>query len=72
MDDLMNILAKWSEQNMVELDLKLPIADGKTLAWCHEHGLVLSQQADDEWLKLKVRISPKFQSQLQDWVVEAS
>ncbi|MCF6194057.1 MAG: GTPase HflX [Kangiellaceae bacterium] len=71
MDDLMALLAKWSELNMVELDLQLPIADGKTLAWCHEHGLVLSEQADDEWLKLKVRISPKFQSQVQDWVVEA-
>jgi len=26
MDGLMNILAKWSEQNMVELDFKLPMA----------------------------------------------
>ncbi len=70
-DDLMTLLAKWSEQNMVELHLKLPVNDGKTLAWCHAHGLVLSQQADDEWLNLQVRISPKYQSKVQAWVVEA-
>jgi len=70
MDDLMDLLARWSEQNMVELDLKLPISDGKTLAWCHEHGSILKQKADEEWLSLSVRISPKYQSKVQDWVVE--
>ena len=69
MDDLMALLVKWSEQNMVELDLKLPVSDGKTLAWCHEHGSVLAQHVDGEWLKLSVRMSPKYQSKVQDWVV---
>jgi len=63
MPDLMALLATWSEQNMVELALKVPISDGKTLAWCHEH--------DDEWTNILVRISPKYQSHVQDWVVEA-
>ena len=70
MDDLMGLLATWSEQNMVELALKVPISDGKTLAWCHEHGLVLHHEHDDEWTNILVRISPKFQSHIQDWVVE--
>ncbi len=70
MDDLMDLLARWSEQNMVELDLKLPISDGKTLAWCHEHGSILKQKADEEWLNLSVRMSPKYQSKVQEWVVE--
>jgi len=55
---------------MVELNLKFPISDGKTLAWCHEHGLILQQKADDEWLNVSVRMSPKYQSHVQDWVVE--
>jgi GTP-binding protein HflX len=71
MPDLMALLATWSEQNMVELALKVPISDGKTLAWCHEHGLVLHHEHDDEWTNILVRISPKYQSHVQDWVVEA-
>jgi len=70
MDELLDILGKWSEKNMVKLTLKLPIADGKTLAWCHAHGYVLSQDTDDEWMHVSVRISPKYQSQVQDWVIE--
>jgi len=69
MNDLLDILGKWSEKNMVELTLKLPIADGKTLAWCHEHAAVLSHVADEEWLTVYIRVSPKFQSQVQEWVV---
>jgi GTP-binding protein HflX len=69
-DELLGLLGKWSEQNMVELLLKLPHGDGKTLAWCHENGAVLSQDVDDDWLMVKILISPKFQSQLQEWVVE--
>jgi len=68
-DDLLAVLSKWSELNMVELALKIPIADGKTLAWCHAHGYVLSQDTDDEWMFVSVRISPKYQSYVQDWVV---
>jgi len=55
---------------MVELALKVPISDGKTLAWCHEHGLVLHHEHDDAWTNILVRISPKYQSHVQDWVVE--
>jgi len=68
-NDLLDILGKWSEQNMVELALKLPIADGKTLAWCHEHAAVLSHEADEDWLMVHIRVSPKFQSQVQEWVI---
>lgn len=70
--DLLALLGQWSEKNMVELALRLPIADGKTLAWCHAHGTVLEQQADDAWLNLKVRLSPKFQSQVQAWLIDAA
>jgi len=71
MPDLMDLLATWSEQNMVDLALKVPISDGKTLAWCHEYGLVLHHEHDEEWTNILVRISPKFQSHVQDWVVES-
>jgi len=69
-DDLLALLGKWSALNMVELQLRLPIADGKTLAWCHEHGEVLKQEADASAMLVKVRISPKFQSHIQAWVID--
>ncbi len=69
-DDLLELLGKWTEQNMVELLLRLPASSGKTLAWCHAHGLVLDLTADGEWLNVRVRTAPKFQSYLQEWVIE--
>jgi len=68
-DDLLALLGKWSELNMVELQLRLPLSDGKTLAWCHEHGSVLKQQANADDLNIWVRMSPKFQGYVQQWVV---
>jgi len=68
-DDLLALLGKWSELNMVELPLRLPLSDGKTLAWCHEHGSVLKQQANADDLNIWVRMSPKFQGYVQQWVV---
>jgi hypothetical protein len=32
--------------------------------------LVLHHEHDDEWSNILVRISPKYQSHVQDWVVE--
>ena len=68
-DGLISLLGTWSEQNMVELTLALPHSDGKTLAWCHAHGLVMEQEIGEEVNTIKVRISPKYQSQLKDWIV---
>jgi GTP-binding protein HflX len=44
---------------LVTDELTLPAADGKTLAWLYRHGSVLSQQSEEEQLRLMVRLSPE-------------
>ena len=43
----------------------VPIADGGTLAWLHQHGEVLTEQLDGETMALDVRLSPDEWSRFQ-------
>ncbi len=43
-DDFLLLLRDWLESRMTELNLTIAAADGKTLAWCHEHGHVIRQR----------------------------
>lgn len=44
-----------------EYELEVPVADGKTLAWLHEHGEILGEQCDgkDDTRHLRVRLTAK-------------
>ncbi len=64
-DELLNLLTRWCEQNSEEFTLQLPLADGKTVAYCHEHGRVLSQRVEGDELVLTVRMSSKYASKLR-------
>jgi len=59
LDELLQLLSKWYEQDMQEFTLQLPASDGKTLAYCHAHGRVLEQKVKGEQLTVTVRMSPK-------------
>jgi len=59
MDELLSLLSQWKEQGMQELTLTIPAGDGKTLAWCHAHGHVLSQEVEGDAIRLTVRMTPK-------------
>ncbi|MDX8392410.1 MAG: GTPase HflX [Mariprofundaceae bacterium] len=60
-DALLALLREWVESRMMELTLRIPTADGKTLAWCHAHGRVLEQepdaQSDGDAMRLRVCLS---------------
>jgi len=62
--ELLSLLSKWREQGMTELTLMIPVSDGKTLAWCHAHGHVLSQELEGETIRITVRMSPKYAAQI--------
>lgn len=64
LDELLQLLSKWCEQSMQEFTLQLPASDGKTVAYCHEHGRVLEQKLDGDQLTLTVRMSPKHASKV--------
>ena len=40
-------------------EYRLPIANGKALAWLHAHGKVMAQQAEDEYIEVRVQLSPE-------------
>jgi len=64
LDELLELLSRWSAQGMTELTLMIPASDGKTLAYCHAHGRVLSQEMIGETIRLTVRMSPKHAAKL--------
>jgi GTP-binding protein HflX len=58
MGDLLALLSDWLQQDMFEVHLKLLVSDGRSIAFCHEHGAVLSKTANDEVMDIIVRLNP--------------
>lgn len=58
LDELKALLCHWLGQEMNLLQLRLDISDGRSLAYCHEHGTILSTRTEDELLCLTVRMGP--------------
>jgi len=60
-DQLLALLRDWIESRMTAVSLRIPVEDGKTLAWCHAHGRVIDQQpdqqSDGEMMLLRVHLS---------------
>jgi GTP-binding protein HflX len=56
-DGLLGLLRDWLEIHMGEEELRIPAADGKSLAWCHANGRVLHQESDGDDMVLTVRMS---------------
>ena len=57
-DELIALLGEWLANEMHEMHLKLEHADGRTLAFCHQHGTVISSQHGDEYVDLVVLMNP--------------
>jgi len=58
MSDLLTVLSDWLKQDMCEVHLKLLLSDGRSIAFCHEHGAVLSKTTNDEVMDIIVRLNP--------------
>lgn len=59
MDTLLALLNDWLSCSQVELSLRLAAGDGRALAFCHEHGHVISQDNEGDTVALVVRLRPK-------------
>jgi len=55
-DELRALLRRWLETRMVERRLVVAASDGRTLAWCHEHGRVLHRRQEGGRIHLSVRL----------------
>jgi len=58
MDELIELLTDWLCQEMHEMHLRLDISDGRALAFCYQHGSVLSKTDGDGVVDLVVRLNP--------------
>ncbi len=65
-DDLTCLLRDWMESGMETLTLEIELSDGKTLAYCHQHGRVLSQDVQNDILSVVVRIPAKYAGKLAE------
>lgn len=59
MDRLMDLLCRWYEQGLIEMELKLDQGDGKSLAYCYEHGRVISKKLDEGGVHVRVRLAAR-------------
>jgi len=57
-DELMALLTDWLCQEMHEMHLKLDLSDGRALAFCYQHGAVLSKRVDEHLMHVVVRMNP--------------
>ncbi|WP_343717845.1 GTPase HflX, partial [Inquilinus sp.] len=57
-DGLMELIARRINADRETMTVKLDIADGRTLAWLHEHGEVLEARDDGAHLFVRVRLHP--------------
>jgi len=58
MDELLQLLSDWLCQEMHELHLRLAISDGRAMAFCHQHGSILSKHSDNDVVDVVVRMNP--------------
>ncbi|MBD3348091.1 MAG: GTPase HflX [Candidatus Eisenbacteria bacterium] len=61
LEEVLRAVCAFIESREEVVELSIPVADGKTISFVHEHGEVLSQTSGDERLEMKVRI-PKPQA----------
>jgi len=57
-DELLQLLTDFVCQDMHELHLTLDISDGKALAFCYQHGSVLSKHSDEQAMHIVVQMNP--------------
>ncbi len=57
-NELIDLLSDWLKQEMHELHLKFDLSDGRSLAFCYQHGSVLSKTVNETIVDMVVRMNP--------------
>ena len=58
LDDLRMRIAAVLDRERQAAEVVLDIADGRTLSWIHAHGEVVTERAEEDSIRLSVRLSP--------------
>ena len=57
LDGLLNLIKRHLDHDRTEYAIKLPVSDGKWLAWLHQHGEIISDKTRLQTRSLKVMLS---------------
>lgn len=57
--------ARLADQTTTLVQLVVPVAEGKMLAWLHQHGQVLSKRLEEDALHVSVRLTPQKLAQFE-------
>ena len=57
-EELLTLLSDWLQGQMHEVHLKLPLSDGRAMAFCHQHGVIVSKLVEGDLIDIVVRLSP--------------
>ncbi|MDQ6952392.1 MAG: GTPase HflX [Mariprofundaceae bacterium] len=62
--ELIQLIQTWMQQDSIVCCMKIHVSDGKTMAWCHQHADVLSENLVDEWVHFELLLAEKYLHQL--------
>ena len=65
-DTLLEAVSRRLDVGRPVVDLRISVADGRTIAWLHERGDVLERRDDDDFAHLRVRIDAADLARLED------
>jgi len=60
LDELVSLIQTWMQQDSTPCCMKIHVSDGKTIAWCHQHAEVLSENLVDEWMYFELLLAEKY------------
>lgn len=66
---LAQLITKRIFANYEQLELLLPLTDGKALAYLHEHAQVMDEQYQADGVHVTVRLAPEKQTQFQKYLI---
>ncbi|MDQ6951366.1 MAG: GTPase HflX [Mariprofundales bacterium] len=58
--ELRDFLLRWLRRDWVNQTLHIPAADGRRIAWCHQHGEVHSIESEEDQIIIRLSLPPEF------------
>jgi len=60
LDELVQVISDWMQQDSTACCMKIHVSDGKSMAWCHQHAQVVSETLVDDWMHVELLLAEKY------------
>ena len=57
-EELLALLSDWLQGQMRQVRLRLSLSDGRAMAFCHQHGVIVSKLVEGDIVDVVVRLNP--------------